>query len=99
MKKVIFAGNDVCLAETGKKVGEIRPSNDGCIDVYLNNGVHVYALYGAIDEDGKFYTFCRNTEACGRTCRNTKAKSCRYNREMTDRRGYYADVDATKSVW
>ena len=40
MKKVEIIGTDVCLATTGKKVGEIRPSSDQCIDVFLENGVH-----------------------------------------------------------
>ncbi len=99
MKKVNFEGNDVYLAETGEKVGEIRPSTDECIDVFLNNGVHVYAYYGTTDENGEFYIFCRNTTACGRYCHASEAPECRYNRKYAERSGYYVDVDAEHSVW
>lgn len=99
MKKVEIIGTDVCLATTGKKVGEIRPSSDQCIDVFLENGVHVYAYYGTTDEKGEFYSFCRNVMACGKTCSAADSPKCRYNRKYAENAGYYVDVDAKQSVW
>lgn len=99
MKKIEFFGNDVFIAETNQKVGEIQPSRDMCMDIMLNNGCHVYGYYGTTDKHGAFHAFCMNTRDCGKSCFNSTDSKCRYNRENASRAGYYADVDATKSVW
>ena len=100
MQKVTFVeGKDVCLAETGEKIGELRPRHDDVIDVFLNNGVHVYAYYGTIDDEGVFHIYCRNIMACRTTCVASDSPECRYNRKYAERSGYYVDVDANLSVW
>ena len=98
MKRVEFINHEVFLAGTTKKVGEIQPSRDECIDLILSNGHHVYVYYGTIYEDGEFHQFCRNTLRCG-NCKSVNSPNCRYNRKNTLNAGYYADVDATQSVW
>ena len=101
MEKVIFESNIVKSEATGIAVGRIEPSNDSCIDVILNNGCHVYAHYGTTDDEGKFFIFCRNTFACGKSCFGGEENdlSCRYNRKGTKNAGYYVDTSATESVY
>ena len=99
MKKIELIGKEVFLAETTKKVGEIQPSRDMCIDVILNNGCHVYAYYGTTDIHGDFYNLCKTTSRCGNQCFKARTPGCRYNRANAARAGYYADVDAAVSVW
>lgn len=100
LQRVTFTNDkDVCLVETGVKIGEICSSHGQVIEVHLNNGVHVYAHYGTKDDSGKFHIFCRNTQACGKNCFATESPECRYNRKYADRSGYYVDIDAVLSVW
>ncbi len=99
MKRIEFSGDDVFLAGTRQKVGEIQPSQDMCMDILLSNGCHVYGYYGTTDKHGEFHAFCRNSGGCGKSCFDTTNPKCRYNRETSSRAGYYADVDATESVW
>lgn len=101
MEKVIFEGNVVKSAITGNVVGHIEPSQDQCIDVILNNGCHQYAYYGTSDNEGNFFSFCRNTSACGKYChgKDENDLSCRYNRKGTANAGYYVDTAATESVY
>lgn len=92
MKKIELIGKEVFLAGTTEKIGKTEAFRDECIDIVLNNGCPISAYYGTTDKQGEFYAYCRSTTRCGNRCLGMKNPGCRYNRDNTNRAGYYADL-------
>ncbi len=93
MKKIELKNGVWYLEENNETIGrEVGNMKSGRIVLENAVGDQTFATYGTIDEDGQFTAFCQITSAmCGANCVSAGKGSCRYNRNIIERSGYYVD--------
>lgn len=94
LKRISFNGPNVYDAETNAFIGYIYAANQHLVDIVLQNGSHIYAYFGALDDLGNFHTFCANTAQCGNSCKGTPPRgvACIYNQVAVSRAAFYVDM-------
>ena len=94
LKKISFNGPNVFDAETNAFIGQIYSVNQQLVDIVSQDGSHIYAYYGALDNFGNFHTICTNNTQCGISCKYTPPPkvACRYNRVAVFRAAFYVDI-------
>lgn len=93
LKRVSINGSSVIDVETRGFIGYVYYANPKLIDIMLQDGTHIFAYYGSIDDYGKFYTFCANTSQCGKTCKGNPpiGVACIYNKVAISRAAFYVN--------
>lgn len=94
LKKISFNGLSVIDVESQGFIGYVYSANQNLIDIMLQDGSHIFAYYGSIDNYGNFYTFCTNTSRCGKTCKGTPSPgvACIHNKVALSRAAFYVDI-------